>query len=53
LPLDLSTMGGHCNYIWKNIIKKIYATNIYIIAHSAGGRCVSDLINKHKADFID
>ena len=34
-------MDGHCLDVWKDYVEKSGFKNLLIIAHSAGGRCLS------------
>ncbi len=43
---EFSTMENHCKYIWREIIAKInFSKDIYIVAHSMGGYCMTDILN--------
>ena len=53
-PIPCSqTMTTHCRYVWEKLILKSPARKIALVAHSAGGMCTSDLIDKFKKDFFD
>eukprot|EP01022_Parablepharisma_sp_SALTPOND_P006966 TRINITY_DN12827_c0_g1_i1.p4 TRINITY_DN12827_c0_g1~~TRINITY_DN12827_c0_g1_i1.p4 ORF type:complete len:158 (-),score=4.47 TRINITY_DN12827_c0_g1_i1:270-743(-) len=43
-----SSMKEHCRYVWKNVlIPKCPAKKWYVIAFSAGGYCVHDLLLRY------
>ncbi len=42
---EFSTMEKHCRYVWREIIGKINTSNqIYIVAHSMGGYCMTEIL---------
>jgi predicted alpha/beta hydrolase family esterase len=50
----IDTMEKHCRYVFKKyVIRRCQAEEIYIIAHSAGGRCLVDLFKKFRTEFVD
>jgi len=53
IPL-FNTMENHCLWIYENVIKK-YSNHseIYIVGHSMGGKCVIDLINSYPEDLLN
>ena len=42
------TMSIHCLNVWQTIMRMCEARDIYIIAHSAGGPCVSDIMRTNR-----
>lgn len=50
----INTMEKHCRYVFKKyVINRCQAKEIYIIAHSRGGKCLVDLFKRYSIDFID
>ena len=47
-----SSMSEHCNYVWENVLKKCPAMSYYMIAHSAGGHCASELLRRYEKNFL-
>jgi len=45
-------MSNHCLYVWKNVVPYSKAKEIYIVAHSAGGYCLVDLVTNFQSKFI-
>lgn len=55
-PVDprINDMDKHCRYVFKKyVINRCQANQIYIIAHSRGGKCVENLFKKYSIDFVD
>ena len=55
-PVDslVSTKESHWNYVFKKFVKnRTIAEEIFIIAHSYGGRCCAGLISKFTDEFHD
>lgn len=45
---EFPTMSDHCQFVWDTYIKKnCPAKKLAIIAHSAGGYCVSDIYQEN------
>jgi predicted aldo/keto reductase-like oxidoreductase len=42
----LHSMNEHCNYVWEQFVLASGFQRILVLAHSAGGGCVSSLMNK-------
>jgi len=43
---EFSSMEKHCKYIWREIIAKMnFSKDIYIVAHSMGGYCLTEILN--------
>jgi len=49
----METMTRHCRYVWEHLISKSPARKIALIAHSAGGFCTADLIERYAKDFFE
>jgi hypothetical protein len=47
-----STMKEHCKYVWGRFVNTNPAAKLAVIAHSAGGRCFSELFSSYRRDFI-
>jgi alpha-beta hydrolase superfamily lysophospholipase len=45
-------MTRHCRYVWESLIRKSPATSTALIAHSAGGMCTADLIERYSTEFF-
>ena len=45
-------MNAHSDYVWKTYIAPSRFTKLQIIAHSAGGTCLTSIIKKNKATFF-
>ena len=44
---EFSSMEKHCKYIWQEIIAKMNdSKDIYIIAHSMGGYCMTEILTE-------
>lgn len=42
---EFSSMEKHCKYVWQEIIGKINSSpEIYVVAHSMGGFCMSEIL---------
>jgi hypothetical protein len=55
-PIKCSaTMSKHCQTVWSSYIagKACPAKSLAVIAHSAGGRCVADLIERNTKEFFE
>ena len=55
-PVDprVSTMEKHWNYVFKKfVVGRCQAEKVYIIAHSAGGRCLTTLYKRFTQEFHD
>ena len=51
---EFPTMEKHCIYVYNNIIKKNdKIKEIYIVAHSMGGYCTVEILNKNKDDLLN
>ena len=50
---DGSNMQTHACDVWNKYVKNSGFTNIYIIAHSAGGGCMSSIIEDFADTFMD
>lgn len=48
----METMSRHCRYVWEHLISKSPAASIALIAHSAGGMCTVDLIERFTKEFF-
>lgn len=52
-PIDCSaSMTRHCRYVWETLIRKSPAKSTAMIAHSAGGMCAANLIDKYTKEFF-
>jgi len=49
---EFNNMSNHCLYVWKNVVPYSKAKEIYIVAHSAGGYCLVDLVTNFQSKFI-
>ena len=47
LPQGNSSPEEHAKYVWKHIIEKSAAKEIYIVAHSYGGTVATDLVSRY------
>jgi len=47
------SMDQHCLYVWKTFMKTCRAKNVYIVAHSAGGYCLTALLAQNTKEFIE
>ena len=45
-------MTRHCRYVWESLIRQCPARSIALIAHSAGGMCTADLIERYSSEFF-
>ena len=45
-------MTQHCRYVWESLIRKCPAKSTALIAHSAGGMCTADLIERYTKEFF-
>ena len=45
-------MSSHCRYVWETLITKSPAASIAVLAHSAGGMCTADLIERYYKEFF-
>ena len=51
---EFTSMEKHCIYVYNNIIKKNdKIKEIYIVAHSMGGYCTVEILNKNKDDLLN
>jgi len=55
---ESATMEKHCKYVYSKYVTNgaqmaTPAQDIYIVAHSAGGRCTSQLLKAHFLEFKD
>lgn len=48
----LPDMGEHAKWVWKNYVEPAGFENILLIAHSAGGGCVSELMLDYPDHFF-
>jgi len=46
------TPSRHCVYVWDNFVTKAAASQICIIAHSAGGACTMDLLRERETEAL-
>ena len=47
-------MENHCDYVYKNIVKRnSNIREIYIVAHSMGGECTVQILLNNKEDLLD
>lgn len=46
-------MEEHCSHIWRNYIEPAGFGKILIIAHSAGGACVTALMQEFSETFFE
>jgi hypothetical protein len=45
--LEFSSMEKHCKFIWKEVIAKMNKSkDIYIVAHSMGGFCMTEILSE-------
>lgn len=50
----INTMEKHCNYVFKKfVVGRCQAKDVYIIAHSAGGKCFKELFKRFTTEFED
>lgn len=55
--LKTKTMEEHCVEAWKFLFENsdkslnCPTSNIFLMAHSAGGRCVAEIFKKYKEEF--
>ena len=54
---NLSTKGcenmeRHAKFVWQNYVKDSGFEHLCVIAHSAGGHCVQELIEKFNASYL-
>lgn len=53
VPVPYSqTMAEHCSHVWRNYIEPAGFKEILVIAHSAGGRCITDLMGEFSETFF-
>ena len=45
------TMESHCNFVWEKYVLPSKFKKLYVIAHSAGGMCLSAIQKKFGKDF--
>lgn len=48
---QFSTMDKHCNFIWRHYVQPAGFGKLLVIAHSAGGGCVTSLMQEFKQNF--
>ena len=46
------SMQNHACFVWENYIMKAGFKNLLVIAHSAGGGCISAIMQKFSAHFF-
>ena len=44
-------MESHCNFVWEKYVIPSKFKKLYVIAHSAGGMCLSAIQKKFAKDF--
>ena len=50
----INTMEKHCNYVFKKyVLGRCQAEKVFIIAHSAGGKCLATLFKRFTQEFYD
>lgn len=47
-----SSMEDHACYIWEHFVKDSHFKTLYVLAHSAGGGCVSAIMKKYPESFF-
>lgn len=47
------SMEVHSLFVWKNYIRRSPATSLFIIAHSCGGMCTTELLRGYETEFIE
>lgn len=56
-PVDgkIRGMNHHCNYAWKHFVEdgKCPAKELFVVAHSAGGACIHEIIVNNEQTMID
>lgn len=51
--LSGSSMESHSKFVWKNYVRRSPAPNLFIIAHSCGGMCTTEILSAFESDFIE
>ena len=46
------TMQEHASQVWNKFVKESKFSNVLVLAHSAGGGCVSRIIKDHPDSFF-
>ena len=44
-------MESHCSFVWEKYVLHSKFKKLYVIAHSAGGMCLSAIQKKFAIDF--
>ena len=47
-----TSMEDHACYVWEHFVKNCGFKSLYIIAHSAGGGCVTAIMKKYPESFF-
>lgn len=47
------SMEVHSLFVWKNYIRKCPANSLFIIAHSCGGMCTTELLRVYENEFTE
>jgi hypothetical protein len=47
------TMSDHAVFVWKNYVLNSGFTEIYVVAHSAGGGCLASIQREFASTFYD
>jgi len=54
LPIKYcQTMESHCSFVWKKYVLPSKFKKLFVIAHSAGGWCLSSIQEKFADDFYN
>mgnify|MGYP007125088730 CR=1 FL=1 len=48
---QFTSMDKHCNFIWRHYVEPAGFGNLLVIAHSAGGGCVTSLMREFGKSF--
>ena len=51
--LGSNSMEVHSIFVWKNYIRRCPAASLFIIAHSCGGMCTTELLRVYESEFTE
>ena len=51
VPIVGQSNEAHCKYVWEHFVLPCKASEVYVVAHSRGGKCIGEIIEKFKRDF--
>jgi len=51
--LGSNSMETHSKFVWKHYIRKCPAQTLFIIAHSCGGMCTTEILSAFEDEFIE